>query len=180
MNESEYSMITDRIRKLNGKSKAVLFAASGLDCLPVTVPVNVAIELCREDKKCLLIDLDATRDAIAKAFDISDTPSKDNIRPRSHKTELEGLSVWPAHNFARTSQKNIKALSQAACEKFDYVLINAPYLSISPDRTEIAQASQYGIIFTPNATVATQLAAMMKACGCKLIGNIQITGSKKA
>ncbi len=172
--ESDYRLITERILQVGDKYKSILFAAAGIKCLPVTIPVNTAIELAGNKKRCLLIDLDLKRDAVAKAFGIADKPAVGDFRPRPCATEFKDLLVWPAHNFAQTKQMNIKPLVEAAIEKFDLVLINAPYLDGSPDRSQIAAAAQCAFIFTQNTTQAKRLAALIKTADCKLIGNIQI------
>ncbi len=179
MTEADYELITERILKLKGKGTSVLFAAAGIKCLPVTIPVNAAIQLVSNKKRCLLIDLDLKRDSVAKAFGIRrDEPETAEVRPRSRNTEFKDMVVWPAHNFAITKHMNIKVLVEAASEKFDLVLINAPYLDGSPDRSQIALAAEYGFIFTQTVTQATRLAELLKSSGCKLIGNIQISDTK--
>jgi len=78
MTSADYELITQRILQIDGKYKSILFAAAGLNCLPITIPVNAAIQLAEQKKRCLLIDLDLKRDAVAKAFDIVDkTDPKD-------------------------------------------------------------------------------------------------------
>jgi hypothetical protein len=175
---ADYQLITQRILQTNKKYKSVLFAAAGLNCLPITIPVNVAIELAKQKKRCLLIDLDLKRDAVAKAFDLVAKADPKDLRPKPYQTVFKDLLVWPGHNFTKTKQMNIKALAQAAVEKFDLVLINAPYLDSSPDRAQIASAAQCSVIFAQDTTQATRLAALMQASNCKLIGNIQITPEK--
>ncbi len=178
MTSADYQLITQRILQIDGKYKSVLFAAAGLNCLPITIPVNVAIQLAEQKKRCLLIDLDLKRDAVAKAFNIIDKTDPKDLRPRPYHTPFKDLLIWPGHNFTKTKQMNIKPLAEAAVEKFDLVLINAPYFDSSPDRGQIASAAQCSIIFTQDTRQATRLAALMKASGCKLIGNIQITPEK--
>ena len=177
---ADYQLITQRILQIDGKYKSVLFAAAGLNCLPITIPVNTAIQLAEQNKRCLLIDLDLKRDAVAKAFDIADKMDPKDLRPRPYQTPFKDLLIWPGHNFTKTKQMNIKPLVEAAVEKFDLVLINAPYLDSSPDRGQIASAAQCSIIFTQDTRQATRLAALIKASACKLIGNIQITPEKSS
>ena len=177
---ADYQLITQRILQIDGKYKSVLFAAAGLNCLPITIPVNTAIQLAEQNKRCLLIDLDLKRDAVAKAFDIADKMDPKDLRPRPYQTPFKDLLIWPGHNFTKTKQMNIKPLVEAAVEKFDLVLINAPYLDSSPDRGQIASAAQCSIIFAQDTKQATRLAALMKSSNCKLIGNIQITPEKSS
>ncbi len=175
---ADYKLITEKILQLGGKTRSVLFAATGFNCLPITIPVNVAIQLAGQKKRCLLIDLDLKRDAVAKAFNLVDKPDPEDLRPKPYKTPFENLLVWPAHNFTKTKQMNVKPLVQAAVGKFDLVLINAPYLEGSPDRMQIVSAAQCGIIFTQNSTQATRLTELMKTTQCKLISNIQAAVEK--
>jgi len=175
---ADYQLITERILQAGGKYKSVLFAAAGLNCLPITIPVNVAIQLAEQKKRCLLIDLDLKRDAVAKAFNLADKTDPKDLRPKPYKTPFEHLLVWPGHNFTKIKQMNIKPLVEVAVEKFDLVLVNAPYLDSSPDRTQIVSAAHCSIIFTQNTAQATRLAALMQASQCKLIGNIQVTDGK--
>lgn len=57
----------------NGKPRRLLLAAASLDNLPVTIPVNLAIQLAATEK-CLLIDLDTRRDALSHVFEIASVP----------------------------------------------------------------------------------------------------------
>jgi hypothetical protein len=67
--------------------------------LPVTIPVNITMRLAQKGQRCLLVDLDLERDAIAKVFDAAG----DGLRPREEKLEMptciNNLWVWPARNF---------------------------------------------------------------------------------
>ena len=173
--EDDYALITRRIIDTKGKYKSILFAAAGVNCLPITIPVNIAIQLAKEEKTVLLIDLDLIRDAIAKAFDVPHADDPQQLRPKAYPTMFNGLVVWPAQNFIQSRQMNIKPLVGAAVKKFDFTLINAPYLDGSPDRVQIAVAAKAAFIFTQNAEQAHRLAELLKEAGCKIIGNFQIT-----
>ena len=173
--EDDYSLITRRIINTKGKYKSILFAAAGVNCLPITIPVNIAIELAKEGKTVLLIDLDLIRNAIAQAFDVPLADDPQQLRPKAHQTVFKGLVVWPAQNFIQSGQMNIKPLAEAAVKKFDFTVINAPYLDGSPDRVQIAAAAKAAFIFTQNAEQAHRLAELLKEASCKIIGNFQIT-----
>jgi len=173
--ESDHALITRRIIKTKGKYKSVLFAAAGVNCLPITIPVNIAIELAKEGKTVLLIDLDLIRNAIAQAFDVPLADDPQQLRPKAHQTVFKGLVIWPAQNFKQSGQMNIKPLAEAAVKKFDFTLINAPYLDGSPDRVQIAASAKAAFIFTQNAEQVQRLAELLKEANCKVIGNIQVT-----
>jgi len=170
--EENYGPIAQRIKRAEGKCKSILFASVELKALPVTIPVNVAIELARDKKRCLLVDLDLERDAIAKVFELNG--QKTGLRPKAIETEVENIWVLPGHDFAQLKQMNIKMIVQRALDKFDLVLINAPSLASSPDRRQIIAAAQAAFTCTKDASEATKLTELIKASKCRVIGNIQI------
>lgn len=171
--DRNYEIITDRIKRVQKKYKSILFAAPNLASLPVTIPVNVAIQLAEQGKRCLLVDLDLRRDAIAKAFEVGTESSENSLRVRAFQTGVKNLWVLPAHSFARLKQMNIKPIVTKALEKFDFVFINAPCLAASLDRKQIASAAQAAIIFSKSVAEATSLAQLMKSSNCALIASIQ-------
>jgi len=170
----KYKLIIERIRRVKKKYNAILFAGANLTSLPITIPVNTAMQLASDNKRCLLIDLDLKRDAVAGAFDINDNAGANDVHPKAFRTDIEGLWVWPAHNFTKLKQMNLKPIVNKASETFDFILINAPYLPGSPDRKQIVSAAQAALIFSNSAEQAGNLAKLIKASGCALIANIQI------
>jgi len=170
-----YRSIIERLSKVKKKYKSVLFAAWDLESLPVTIPVNVALELAKNKIRCLLIDLDIRRDAIAKAFDIKDRPE---IQLKASRTKLENLWVWPAHNFKKLKQMNIRLLVQRAVEKFDLVIINSPYLASSPDRNQILSSARGAVIFSRDDSEEKKLAKLIKTSQCALISKVQTPQTK--
>ena len=169
--QENYGFIAKQIKRAEKKYKSILFASVGLGSLPVTIPVNVAIRLAKDKKRCLLIDLDLRRDAIAKVFELDS--NKDGLSPKAVQTEFENLWVWPGHNFAQLKQMNIKAIVQKALNRFDFILINAPSLASSLDRRQIISAAQAAFICTKSASEATKLAELMKPLNCMVIGRVQ-------
>ena len=69
--ENNYEPIIKQIKRVKRKYKSILFASIEVGALPVTIPVNVAIGLAKNKKRCLLIDLDLKRDAVAKVFGLA-------------------------------------------------------------------------------------------------------------
>jgi len=170
-----YRSIIERLSKVKKKYKSVLFVAWDLESLPVTIPVNVALELAKNKIRCLIIDLDIRRDAIAKAFDIKDSPE---IQLKASRTKLENLWVWPAHNFRKLKQMNIRPLVQKAVEKFDLVIINSPYLASSPDRNQILSSARGAVIFSRDDSEEKKLTKLIKASQCALISKVQTPETK--
>jgi len=166
-------VIIKRLKRIKKKYKTILFAAANVMNLPLTIPVNTAIELAKAGKRCLVIDLDLRRDAVAKAFKVDGQAGRNDLYPKAVKTEFEDLWVWPAHNFTKPTQMNIVPIVQKARGQFDFILINAPYLLSSPDRKHISYTAEAAFIFSGNGDEATRLVDLMKAAKCDLIGNIQ-------
>jgi hypothetical protein len=171
---ADYQLIADRILKLPGKSKSIIFIAADVSSLPTTIPVNIAIQLTKNKIRCLLIDIDLKRNALAKAFDIQPNLPPGTSQPKAHQTPFKLLYIWPAHNFTQTKQMNIVPIVTAALKKFDYVLINAPYLATSPDQKNIVNASQYCLLFSHDTAEANPILDLIKQTKCKLIANIKV------
>ena len=171
--ENDYQSLVDKINKTCKKKTGVLFAGAGIDTLPLTMPVNTAIGLSKKGKKCLLIDLDTKRNAIANAFDISEDAPK-NFKPHSYETSFENLKIWPAGNFAPQMYIAINELVEQASKKYDFVLINAPYLDGHIDRKPIASASTCALMFTDNDKQTTRLNELLTGCNCKIISSYNV------
>ena len=173
--EADYEMITERIVKLGNKCKSVLFASGRAGSLPITIPVNAAIDLAKnKGKKCLLIDLDVKRNAAAKVFNIDDKIPIKQVHPKAYDTEIQDLQIWPAENFRKSKQMNIRALVASASKKYDIVLVNAPHLSSSPDRKPIASSADYGFVFSNSPEEAGNITSLIEEGNCTPIGNMHI------
>ena len=173
--EADYEMITERIIKLGNKCKSVLFASGGANSLPITIPVNAAIDLAKnKGKKCLLIDLDIRRNAAAKVFNLADKIPIKEVHPKAYDTEIPDLQIWPADNFRKSKQMNIKSLVASAIKKYDIVLVNAPYLNSSPDRRPIASSADYGFVFSNSPQEAGDITSLIEEGDCTPIGNMHV------
>ncbi|MCK5565717.1 MAG: hypothetical protein KAJ07_10765 [Planctomycetes bacterium] len=167
----QYEYVTKLVH--DSDSKSILFASCDRQALPVSIPVKVAIQIAM-DSKCLLIDLDVRRDAVAKAFDLEDTPNPKHLRPMPYKTSFENLFIWPSHNFVRSGHMNIKSLVHAAEDKYDHVLISCPCLNVSPDRKLIASSAEKVFIFSNNDTDAGYLTDLIRSRGSDVFANIEV------
>ena len=146
----------------------MLLAASGLTDLPVTIPVNLAVSLAGTGK-CLLIDLDSKRDALAKVFEVDSSKIETHLKMSPVPTEFENLSVWPARYFDLLKQMNLRSLLDAANKKYDHILLYAPYLTVLADRKQIAFCSKQAVIFCKDSEKATQLRRLLKTCDCEIL-----------
>ncbi|NIA17192.1 MAG: hypothetical protein GWO86_02475 [Planctomycetes bacterium] len=173
--QKDYQLITERILGLSKKLKSILFAGSDPGALPITIPVNVAIQLAEKGKSCLLIDLDLKRDALAQVFEISDEQINQYLIPRAMTTNFPNLFIWPARHFIRTRLMNIAEIVDAAVKNMDIVLVNAPAVRASLDRSQILAACRVCCIFSNKESASEEMFRLAKSSGCVLIGNIQLT-----
>lgn len=159
--------LLDVLQAESASPKTVLLAAAGLDCLPVTIPIRLALQVSRTQRRCLLIDLDTKRDAVWKAFGKGPVNGTTALPAESG---LENLSLIPAHYFNQTRQMNLAPLLRRIQHQYDLILINAPYLDGHPDRNMIASWAQYAFIFAKENNQAQRLAALCQSRRCKILG----------
>jgi Mrp family chromosome partitioning ATPase len=165
---ADTQQILNILQKSNGQMRPVLLAASGLADLPVTIPVNLAVSLAGTGK-CLLIDLDSKRDALAKVFEVDSSKIETHLKISPIPTEFENLSIWPARYFDLLRQMNLRSLLDAANKKYDHILLYAPYLTVLADRKQIACCSKQAIIFCNEAERTEQLRRFLKSHDCKIL-----------
>jgi hypothetical protein len=170
--EGSYEPIVKRIRQVKRKYRSILFTSTDAEMLPVTIPVNVAIGLAKDKKRCLLIDLDLKRDAVAKVFGLNAEQS--DLRAKAVQTEIENLWVWPGHYFSQSKQMNITEIAEKAEDRFDFILINAPALVHGPDYRQIILAAQAAFICAKNTSEPDKLTKLIKSLDCTIIGRIQV------
>jgi hypothetical protein len=177
ISDAEYELITERLMQIEGKYTIVLLAATSVNCLPITIPVNVGVSLAQSGRRCLLIDTDIKRNAIAKAFEVDEQAGSELNSPREHKTSFDNLRLWPAHNFAHKNALVLADVVERARNEFDFVIISAPNLGDRSNQTQIAAASDCAFIFAQNADDATKLSSLMKPAKCSIIGNVKVSPS---
>jgi hypothetical protein len=177
MSDAEYEIVTQRLMQIEAKYKTVLFAASSKNCLPITIPVNVAVSLAQTGKRCLLVDMDIRRNGIAKAFEIDEQASTELLCPRGYKTSFENLRLWPASNFAHKNALMIADVVKGARNQFDFIIISAPCLINNSNQRQITVASDCAFIFAQNAQDAAKLSSLMKPANCSIIGNVKVANN---
>lgn len=175
MTDTDYELITERLIQVHGKYTTVLFAATSPKSMPITIPVNVGVCLAAADKRCLLIDMDTQRNAIARAFEIEENAAAELDSPRAYKTSFANLRLWPAHNFAHKNMLQIDDVIEGAKDEFDFIIISAPNLDESPKQKQTVSAADCSFIFSADADDATKLSSLMKTARCSVIGNVKVS-----
>jgi cellulose biosynthesis protein BcsQ len=68
-----------------------------------------------------------------------------------------------------------RALDRKSSDRFDLVLINAPYVIISPDRKQIISATRAAFICIKNdSSEMKKLTELMEPLDCTIIGHIRV------
>jgi hypothetical protein len=161
--------VYEKILALKNGGKSILLAGAGLEYLPVTIPIQVAVRLAQAGKKVLLIDLDTRRNAAAKVFELNENTLKNCVSPKPLPSPVENLSLWPAEFFVRFVQMNLRGVIQSAESRFDIILINAPYLDGHPDRKLIASSAKGGLIFCRTTQQFDRLRNLLAQSHCQLL-----------
>ena len=156
------------IETLSRAPKTVLLAAAGLEYMPVTVPIRIAMEVSAKKQRCLLIDLDTRRNAVWKAFGLEAHHSSTAASPIP--SGIRNLSVLPALYFEQNKVMNIGSITRSAEKQYDLILINAPYLDGHPDRKMITSSAQYAFVFAKEPSQIDRLQQLCNSGHCKVLG----------
>ena len=173
----DYTSLGAAAGKPNGRTRKILLAAGSLHDLPVTIPVNAGVQLAAVCK-CLLIDLDTKRDALARVFEIAPAPC--TAAPMPMPTPIENLHIWPAHYFSQLRQMDLKAVLSSAQQKYDVILLNAPYLATHPDRMQIVRCAESAVMFARDKQAAEALRQLLETGSCKILKTLNPSGRPMA
>jgi hypothetical protein len=127
--------------------------------LGVTMPVNVAAKMARRKRKCLIADMDASRDAVAKVFDVEgkDGPAR---------TCINGLYVWSAGSFRNGGVPMAKKL-EAAPKHFDKIIVYWPEAGAGED--EVVDRAGAAILCGGQGNGMVSLREKLSGHGCVML-----------
>lgn len=114
-------------------SKIILMAAACTKHLPVTIPVNIAIQLAQTSRKVLLVDCDLGRQSVLKVFEISDKISA----PTASGVE----NLWVGLPDSLHNKNNKQA------DNFDYTIIYAPKIRDLTKAKNLIRISRTAMLF---------------------------------
>jgi hypothetical protein len=138
--EREYQRIAQMLLDGAGKkAKVILMAARSSVEMGVTVPVNVAAKLAQRKQRCLIVDMDTSRDALAKAFDIGE-------KQGPVRTCIRGLYAWGAGSFCNNAAPAAKKF-EAAQKHFDRIIIYWPGVGGGQGHDDVVQAAGAAVFF---------------------------------
>ncbi len=181
-NNDCYEAIAELIESKTGvsdvRAKTILMAAESVRQFGVTAPVNIAMRLAQRGKKCLLIDLDLERDAVAKVFDIDCERDGDGNKAQAEAvaTCISNLLVWPASNFGKEDALNIKEVIGSGESRYDYLVVYAPNISAadgSIGSDEIAGCARAAMLFSSEgefeSSAISDFRRLLSNYGCTIL-----------
>ncbi|UCC22885.1 MAG: FHIPEP family type III secretion protein [Planctomycetota bacterium] len=189
-----YNAITDLIESDSGDgAKTILMAAESTEALPVTVPVNIAMRLARKGQRCLLVDFDLQRDAVASVFDIdygdANDSAKREILATGSPTCIKNLWVWSVSRIIKADEDsdnrnliNIKQALAGLKKQYDRVFVYAPAIGRLDDLQNVAACSKAAILFggEPELSDAagdsslSDFYKLLTDCGCKVLQPVEV------
>ncbi|MDO8303420.1 MAG: FHIPEP family type III secretion protein [Sedimentisphaerales bacterium] len=153
---------------IGDKSKAtILLAGQSAAHLPVTIAVELVIHIIQLRKKCLLIDMDSSRNAVATAFDIDGATMQGKAVP----TGIENLWISPADDAENSAAIKLSRKVASALKVFHYVVIYAPNAAVETVQDQLAGAADVTVIFgMENETPPLeQLVKKLALWGCRTV-----------
>ncbi|MHC4704175.1 MAG: P-loop NTPase family protein, partial [Planctomycetota bacterium] len=177
--ENCYELIAELIE--NGPAEGattVLMAAGCVDELPVTVPVNAAMRLSQRHHRCLLIDLDWERDAIAKVFDGGGRDHGTQERACEIPTCISNLWICPASSLLEGEQDHgllkLKELLTDLKGRYDQLIVYAPNISSAVQWESVAEGINLAMLFgnkesEVRGSALGRLYGLLSDSGCEIL-----------
>lgn len=150
-----------------------------------TVAANLALAMAQRGKKVLLMDLDLRNPSLYKVFDFNDEPitSLGSLLNGTaiddsliEHMENEGLYyVFNTKSYSRSTEMltngRLEKLLGLLRERFDYIIIDTPPMSITADAEALADmADAFTVVIREHRTWANQLRDMLDTLrGCRAV-----------
>jgi Mrp family chromosome partitioning ATPase len=153
---------------IGDKSKAsMLLAGESVSQLPITTAVELAIHIIQAGKRCLLIDMDPTRNAVATAFEIDSSSMQGKAVP----TGIAHLWISPADDPDNPTAVKLARKAANALKVFDYVVIYAPNAAEQNVQDQLAGVSDAAIIFGTSEETARleEFSKTLDLWGCRIV-----------
>ncbi|MCK4998314.1 MAG: hypothetical protein KAS23_02225 [Anaerohalosphaera sp.] len=129
------------------KEQTILIASDNIASLPVTVPVNIAVELSNAGLKCLLVDLDLKREAVSNVFDV--TGQSCGSERFITDSGVNGISIICAGMISKLTSDKVISLIGSCTEKYDRILVYAPDIMLNSKVDLISTSCKSAMLFGP-------------------------------
>ena len=142
-------------------------AGESVSQLPITIAVELAIHIIQVGKRCLLIDMDPTRNAVATAFEIDSSSMQGKAVP----TGIAHLWISPADDPDNPTAVKLARKAANALKVFDYVVIYAPNAAEQNVQDQLAGVSDAAIIFGTSEETARleEFSKTLDLWGCRIV-----------
>ncbi|MHC4759384.1 MAG: hypothetical protein ACYTE8_12075, partial [Planctomycetota bacterium] len=184
--KEHYEDIAELIKsRYSGQLKIILMGAESPKVIPVTVPVNVAIQLAKNGHKCLLIDLDYERDSIARVFELhkhiidENIPSKQTIT--GIPTCVRNLRLYPAlwltDSAAKIPMLDASKINQIITNlkvRYDYLIMYSPDLNKHNGCKLIGECIDAAMLFGKDSGLLSETFELFEKLECEIIKPQQI------
>ena len=148
------------------KRAAILLAGRNTADLPVTVAVESVIHIIESRKRCLLIDMDPTRNAISAAFDVN----INSMQGKAVPTGIDNLWICPADSPENTASASLSRKMENALKVFHYIVVYAPNAGDKSIQNQLIGIADVAVIFgNENSPSMRQFGKELWASGCRVI-----------
>jgi len=168
------------ISRCRSNTRTLLMGAEGTKTVPVTIPINVAIQLAKKDHRCLLIDLDYQRDSVARVFELH-THILDEHISSGHTitgipTCVRNLWIYPScwltensHNVTTLDCTKINQIITHLKIKYDYIIIYSPNLKEHHSCELIGECIDGAMLFGKHSLNLRKAFELMERFECEIL-----------
>jgi hypothetical protein len=149
------------------RKASILLAGQSVSELPVTVAVELVVRIVQLRKKCLLIDMDQRRNAVATAFDIDSSSMQGKAVP----TGIDHLWISPADDPENPAAVKLSRKVTNALRIFNYVVIYAPDVTAEGIPQQLVGVPDAAVVFGANESSDSllQFAQSLASSGCHVV-----------
>ncbi len=163
-----YKALADLLESRTAAPAVVVMAAGRVGELPVTVPVNIAMLLAKKHRRCLLVDLDRQRNAIARVFSLEPTAAGSETGICELGTCIENLYIVPANRLPQADSHGddgpLRQFISSATRRYDYVIAYAPSPEAISQCRHLADCNTAALVFGDDCLRTT-----LAEAGCRIL-----------
>jgi hypothetical protein len=152
-----YDRIISAVQNTN--ASVILLAGEKIGELPVTAAVNIAVRFAYMNKRSLLIDTDASRNAVARAFE-ADSIGADG---KAVKTCIENLWICPADDPTLTHPDGLAKKIAQSRYLFEQVVIYSPNAGTDHLKNQFAGIVHAAVFFGKGVGLKSLLGLLTKS-----------------
>ena len=143
------------------------------------MPVNIAIKLARQNRKCLLIDFNLETDILSKIFDFDSSRVYGKAYVKAVTTRIDNIGLSPAVLFAKEPLSSLKDIIAEVQGRYDNLIIYAPNIRLLDDFKELAETANSAMLFDghrskgENSGAISRLYQFLADNNCEIFGPVE-------